>query len=238
MGQVVCVREKGTGRLSVRQVGPVRLLTAEVWIPEGLSPRRLARRVARAERALLRQGVGRVVLSAGFPYGGLLQALRPVETLSLYRGLADLLALGSLRRQGVPLERGRVALAGPRLCPELRETARRLCPQVRELLIDVPEEGESYAQHLRAQYGLPMTPGSAPADVAVAFGPGGRARPHTLALYGETPELDGLELSVPGLELPEDCGKQLLALLWESGELKREAVAVRAATAGPPRRHC
>ena len=42
--------------------------------------------------------------------------------------------------------------------------------------------------------------------------------------------LNGLELRAEGLDLPSDCGDQVLALLWERGEVRREAL--RAGCAG------
>ena len=34
-------------------------------------------------------------------------------------------------------------------------------------------------------------------------------------------------VEVAGLELPEDCADQVLALLWEQGLVKREGLAIR-----------
>ncbi|MDE6588993.1 MAG: hypothetical protein K2K53_01335, partial [Oscillospiraceae bacterium] len=160
----------------------------------------------------------------GFPYRDRLRRRGTGDTLPLWRGVADVLALGALDAEGVPRLRGSVALSAPRLCGELEDTAQRLCPLVRGLLIDAPG-GEEYARYLQAKFGLPVTPPSAGADVTVAFGPGGGRWGRRLELHGQV-DLGGLEVSVPGLELPSDCRDQVLALLWERGELTRETLVV------------
>lgn len=217
VGHLVLGRKRGRLRLEVGALGPLRVLRAAVWVPEGLSPRRLDRRLRRAERALVRAGAGRVILGVDFPYGDRLSLLRPVDPVPMRRGMADLLALGALEGMGVPPARGRVALSAPRLCPELERAAERLCPQVRGLLIDAPG-GADYARYLQARFGLPVTPPAAGAEVTAAFGPGGGRWGWALELYpGGT--LNGLALDAEGLELPRGCGEQVLALLWERGEL-------------------
>ena len=226
VGELICLRQRGRGRGSPSALGPLPAVRWTVYVPEGLSPRRLARRLYRAERGLAAAGVGRVVLRHGFPYGDRLRLLRPVDPLPLWRGLADVLALGALELEGVSPSRGRIALSAPRLCPELTAAAERLCPLVRGLLIDAPG-GEDYARRLQARFGLPVTPPAAGADVTAAFGPGGSRWGRRLELYG-TAELGGLQVSVEGLELPEDCADQALALLWEQGLVKREELLTSA----------
>ena len=226
VGQLVLRRETGRFRVEEARLGPLAVLRAAVYQPEGLASWRLRRRLRRAERALARMGAGRVVLAADFPYGDRLTLLCPVDPLPFWRGCADVLALGALEAEGIPLRRGRVALSAPRLCPELTAAAERLCPLVRGLLIDAPG-GEDYARRLQARFGLPVTPPAAGADVTAAFGPGGSRWGRRLELYG-TAELGGLQVSVEGLELPEDCADQALALLWEQGLVKREELLTSA----------
>ena len=157
VGQIELRREKGRFRLEEVWLGPLAVMRAAVYEPEGLVPWRLARRLRRAERALARAGAGRVVLGRDFPYGDRLALLRPVDPLPFWRGCADVLALGALEAEGAPPSRGRAALSAPRLCPELERAAERLCPRVRGLLIDAPG-GEDYARYLQAKFGLPVTP--------------------------------------------------------------------------------
>lgn len=227
VGRLVLARERGRSRLEEDRLGPLAAVRAVVYEPEGLSPRRLRRRLRRAERMLARAGAGRVILDGDFPYRDRLTLLRPVDPLPFWRGCADVLALGALELEGVAPDRGRVALSAPRLCPELERTARRLCPRVRGLLIDAPG-GEDYARYLQAKFGLPVTPPAAGADMTVAFGPEGGRWGRRVELY-EGGTLNGLELRAEGVDLPEECAGQVLALLWERGEVGREELRVRRA---------
>ena len=225
VGELVCLRQKGRGRTERVRLGPLEAVRRTVYVPEGLPEWRLARRMRRAERELLAAHVGRVILRAGFPYGDRLRQLHTVDPLPLWRGIADLLALSLLDARGVPYRRGTVALSAPRLCAELQAAAQRLCPLVRGLLIDAPG-GEDYARYLQAKFGLPVTPPAAGAEVTAAFGPGGGRWGRSLELYGQA-DLGGLTVTAEGLELPEDCRDQVLALLWERGEVKREQLTIR-----------
>ena len=225
VGELICLREKGRGQLERVRLGPLEAVRRTVYAPEGLPEWRLERRLRRAERELCAAHVVRVVLREGFPYGDRLRRLRTVDPLPLWRGTADLLALGLLDARGVPYVRGRVALSAPRMCAELQAAAERLCPLVRGLVIDAPG-GEDYARYLQSKFGLPVTPPSAGAEVTAAFGPGGGRWGPCLELYGQA-DLGGLTVTAEGLELTEDCRDQVLALLWERGEVKRERLVVR-----------
>lgn len=220
VGRLALVREKGRLQVEEAFLGPLKVLQATVFEPEGLRPWRLRWRLRRAEQALVRAGAGRVVLGDDFPYGDRLALLRPVDVLPLRRSCADVLVLGALAAEGVPPVRGRVALSAPRVCGELERTAERLCTQVRGVLIDAPG-GEDYARYLQAKFGLPVAPAAAGADVTAAFGPGGGRWGRSVELY-EGGSLNGLALSLEGTELPSDCAEQVLALLWEEGTLNRE----------------
>lgn len=225
-GWIMPLREAGKGEIQAGRLGPLELVVAKLYVPEGLSPRRAARRLVRLERRLERMGVSRVVAPEELAQPGGLRRLRTVETLPLYQGAADVLVLGALERTVGQACRGRVSLSAPWLSGQLRQTARLLCPWVRALRIDVPRAGEDYAAWLQREYGLPVVPPSEPVDVTVAFGPGGRAQGWTLRLY-DRPELGGLALAARGHSLPEECAQQLLALLWEAGAVRREQLYCR-----------
>lgn len=218
-GHLIHIREKGRGRPERAVLGPLAVLRSAVYEPAGLSPRRLGRRLYRAERALAAEGVCRVVLGPDFPYAGQLQLLRTVDALPVRRAMADVFALGALELEGVEPRRGRVALSASRLCPELMAAAERLCPQVRGLTIDAPG-GMEFARWLHGRFGLPVAPPAAGADVTLAFGLGGGRWGRTVELY-EGGDLGGLELCAPALELPAGYEGQILALLWEQGDLER-----------------
>ena len=231
VGQLVCVREKGRSRGEPVKLGPLTALRWTVYAPEGLAPWRLRRRLRKAERVLVRAGAGRVILGPDFPWADRLALLHPVNPMPMFRACADVLALGALAAEKIDARRGRVALSAPRLCGELENAAERLCPQVRGLVIDAPD-GEDYARYLQAKFGLPVTPPGAGANVTAAFGPGGGRWGRCVELY-EGGTLDGLALEAEGVDLPADCADQVLALLWERGEVHREELRVRLVDRAP-----
>lgn len=223
VGRIRYLREKGRGSGEPEYLCGLTVLTLTLYEPSGLSPGRLERRLERLERTFRKAGVSRVILPDGFPYAGRLHGLHPVTPLTFYRAVADLLAVEWLRLHGISPEQGRVALAGNRLCPELEEAARRLCRRVRRVCIQVPgEEGEVFALLLQREWGLPVMPAGEPADVTLSFGGTGG----DLRLWGEAPDLGGLELRAEGLDLPDEPVPQLMALLWERGSLRREDIRV------------
>lgn len=224
IGCIRLVNKKGRGEVRLDYIGPLTVMTAELSVWEGLPSKRLTRHLRRLERTLCRRGIGRVILPEGFPYAERLERLRPVEPLPFYRGMADVLALGWLEGHGILPGEGRVALAAPWLCPELCGAAERLCRQVRELVIVVPTEGECYAGQLHRQFGLPILPPTAETDVTVAFGQVEGLDGKTIRLYGEQPDLVGMELTAPGVEMLEGCSQPLLTLLWEAGALDRSGI--------------
>jgi len=225
LGRIVLFQEKGKVSVEPERVAGLPLLRGTLFAPEGLSPRRLRRRLKKLGRLLARQGVGRLILPEGFPWGEAFADFGRVDPLPLYRAAADLLALGALELDGVPLERALVALSGPRLCPELTGTAERLCRRVRGLVIDVPGEGARYAGWLHRRYGLPVSPGAG-AQVTVAFGPGGGRWGRVLELTEERLDLSGLQAAAPELDLPPEYARPLLAALWERGLLERSALQI------------
>ena len=179
----------------------------------------------RAVRALYQTGVRQVIWPQNCPWSLQEAGFVGIEVEPLYQAQADQLALGALARLGIPPGEGRVALVAQRLTIPLQRTAQRLCPQVRGLLIQVPGQGEDYARWLYGQYGLPMAPAGAGADVTVAFSPGGPRWGRGLEVYGPC-QLEGLRLAAPGLELPPDIEQPLLAQLWERGMVRGEDLVV------------
>lgn len=227
-GHLIHIQNRGRGRPERGTLGPLAVLRMAVYEPQGLSPKRLDRRLYRAERALADAGARRAVLGPDFPYAERLRLLRPVDPLPMRRGLADVMALGALAAEGIEPRRGRVALTAPRLCPELMTAAERLCPQVRGLTIDAPG-GEEFARWLQGRFGLPVSPPAAGADVTLAFGPAGGRWSRTVELY-EGGDLGGLALCLDDVDLPAGYEEQLLTLLWEQGRLDRRRI--RAVPAG------
>lgn len=179
----------------------------------------------RAVRALYQTGVRQVIWPQNCPWSLQEAGFAEIEVEALYQAQADRLALGALAGLGIPPGEGRVALVGQRLTIPLQRTAQRLCPQVKGLLIQVPGAGEDYARWLHGQYGLPVAPAAAGAEVTVAFSPGGPRWGRCLEVYGDC-SLDDLRLTAPGLDLPEEMEEALLAVLWERGEIRGEDLAV------------
>jgi len=222
IGCIRHIRARGRNKPVLSYIDNLVLLETQLYEPEGLSARKVEKRLNRLENILCRQGIGRVILPERFPYKSRLKQLRPVEVLPFYREVGDVFALEWLSSRRILPTEARVVLAAPRLCSELQSVAERLCPRVREMVILVPDGGEDYAGVLHSRYGLPVTPCLTEADVTVAFGPVAGLSGKIVRLYENGAETAGLRLSVPGLDLPEEYSQAILALLWEYGRLKRE----------------
>ena len=225
VGWIKYLREKGRSTVEVQCLHGLSLLSAVLYEPAGTAPKTVERKLRRLEHMLERENVTRAILPSGFPYAGGFRTIKPVDTLGFYRGAADLLVLGLLEGRRIKPSAARVAVSGPRLCPELKETVRHLCKRVREIRIDVPgEDGAVFSQMLQRNWGVPVMPRTITVDVTVSFGPSDR--PADLILWGETPDLSGQRLTVAELDLPAELEQPLLALLWERGRLKREQIKV------------
>lgn len=225
VGRLIWRQEKGRGHSDLCYYGTVPLLTVTVYAPPNLGRWRTRRRMRRAVQALHQAGVRQVVWSEDCPWSLQEAGFAEIEVEPLYQAQADCLALGALDGLGIAPGEGRVALVAQRLTLPLQRTAQRLCPRVKGLLIQVPGAGEDYARWLHGQYGLPVAPAAAGAEVTVAFSPGGPRWGKCLEVYGDC-RLDGLRLTAPGLDLPEDIQAPLLAVLWERGEIRGEDLAL------------
>ena len=237
VGRLIWREEGGRGSTELAYYGGLPVLTATVYAPPKMGRWRKARRMRKTVQAFARAGVRQVIWADNCPWQSREAGFTPVEVEELYQAQADRLALAGLEELGVPPGEGRVALVGSRLSIPLQRAAQRLCPQVKGLLLQVPGQGEDYARWLYGQYGLPMAPAGAGADVTVAFSPGGPRWGRSLEVYGRC-ELDGLRLSAPQLELPPDTEQPLLAVLWERGALTGADLTVAAWQSGldtPPR---
>lgn len=225
VGRLIWREEKGRGSSDLHYYGTLPVLTVTVCAPPSIGMWRKRRRMRRAVRALYQTGVRQVIWPQNCPWSLQEAGFAEIEVEALYQAQADRLALGALAGLGIPPGEGRVALVGQRLTIPLQRTAQRLCPQVKGLLIQVPGAGEDYARWLHGQYGLPVAPAAAGAEVTVAFSPGGPRWGRCLEVYGDC-SLDDLRLTAPGLDLPEEMEEALLAVLWERGEIRGEDLAV------------
>ena len=225
VGRLIWREEKGRGSSDLHDYGTLPVMTVTVCAPPAMALWRKRRRMRRAVRALHQAEVRQVIWPENCPWSLQEAGFVGIEVESLYQAQADRLALGALAGLGIPPGEGRVALVAQRLTIPLQRTAQRLCPRVKGLLIQVPGTGEDYARWLHGQYGLPVAPAGAGAEVTVAFSPGGPRWGRCLEVYGDC-RLDGLRLTAPGLDLPEDLEEPLLAVLWERGEIRGEDLAV------------
>ncbi len=196
-----------------------------------LPPGKPERRLRQGAKALRRRGVSRVVAAPGLEDAESLRrrGLYLVEPMPLYRAMGGRLALYLLR--DVPLRERRVALRGEEADGTAWALARELCPQVGGLLLDFDRGEEALGDRLRAQYGAAPRPlgwGSGP-QVTLELSPRAEQVGETLRLWGEG-ELGGLTLTLPGAVLPEGLPRlPFLELLWETGRVKGEDLAVTAA---------
>lgn len=183
-------------------------------------------RLGRAARLLERQGVRRVLVPRDFIHWDVLagRGLAGVDILTLYRAMADRLALAVLDQRRVEAQCACVALRGESVDADMARAARLLCPRVRSLVIRVDRGGERLARELYWEFGAAVRP-EGKADVAVRFG--GVGQEGELVLCGSVPELLGLKVEASGLTLPEELEPlPLLTALWQAGRLGAEGLRV------------
>lgn len=196
-----------------------------------LPPGKLERRLRQGAKALRRRGVSRVVAAPGLEDAESLRrrGLYLVEPMPLYRAMGGRMALYLLK--DVPLRERRVALRGEEADGTAWALARELCPQVGGLLLDFDRGEETLGDRLRACYGAaprPLGCGPGP-QVTLELSPRAEQVGETLRLWGEG-ELGGLTLTLTGAVLPEGLPRlPFLELLWETGRVKGEDLAVTAA---------
>ena len=186
-------------------------------------------RLRRAGRALRRGGAMRALVPRDFGRWDVLGrcGLVPVDPGPFLRGQSLPLTLRALERRGLAPDRATVSLRGARADREMAREAVRLCSRVRRLVIDAPRGGEELAKWLRWQLGVPILPRGEQGELALRFDPEGRAGEEpALELYGQTPALEGMALTAPGLEEEDRGDLALLAALWEGGRLGSSQIKI------------
>lgn len=214
----------------------MRFLRAD--IARSAHPAVLRRRVLAAGKRMRKRGVSQVVLPEEFPYAEALSkcGLRPVTTLPLRRAIAADWVRAGLAEQGQPVAGARVAVVAASLTGEVVRAVTELTLRHRYVLLDLPYGGEELCRQLRREYGVSLLLGPdrnqlEGAEALVLFDRRmdlSLGNPVVLRLYDEGQALPALGLP-PHLEeeLPEGAGRgQLVAVLRETGVLKREQITV------------
>lgn len=193
----------------------------------------MRRRVRSAGKRLRKQGVTRVVLPAGFPYGEELarQGVTAVSTLNLRQEIAARWVRAELEKRGQSVSLAQVAVTAERLSAEVVRTVTELSMRHRYLLLSVPRGGEELGRRLRREYGVslrlnPTQEELAGAAAVAAFAPVELEHPLLLRLYEETQPLPKLTLPPnQEAELPEGMDRgQLIAALRRAGAVKQVEV--------------
>ncbi len=211
---MLCRQERGRVRLERTRVAGMQVMCAFVSRD---------RQLGRAERLLRRAGVNRLLPNR--EGGGWLPGLPAVDGLPLYRAVADRLVLSALHRRAIKPEQATVVLRGEYPDGELTAAARALCPRVRQVVVDTERGSGELQGRLFRQFGVAVGPVQERLTLTVRFS--GQSRGEQLVLC-QMPELDGLEVEVPELVLPETLVRvSVLCALWQAGLLDLSRVQVR-----------
>lgn len=195
---------------------------AGVWFAAAAVPERgfLARYRRRLVwRRLRRWGVRRCVLPEALETEAARWSILPVEVQRLRQALLPQL----LDRQG-DLRRKTAALRAAHVTAAVAEAAMVLARRVRYLSLEIGSGGEELERLLWERFGLTAC-GVGQAAVTVSFG--GAPSGSTICLGEDCRRYQKLTYRLtadePGEELPE----QLLAVLFEAGEIKKEQIRVK-----------
>lgn len=207
-----------------RPCGLTRQRIGGVWFAVAAVP--VSGLLAGARRALLlrklrRQGVRTCVLPPGLAGEGARWGLAPVPVhelrLALLPQLLDM--QGDLRRKTVLLRAGRVS-------PAVSRAAAVLAVRARYVTLQVGAGGELLAEQLRRRFGL--CAGSVEtAALTVSFG-GAPENGNTICLGEDCGRYQQLTYGLPeGAVGQWPVSEQLLAVLFQAGEIKKEEIRVK-----------
>ncbi len=224
LGHILFVEEKGRRpRIEYEQVRGMTVLGIAVPALPAAGEGAIVRRVDKAARLLVKQGVRRVLTPQDFPRWDILRqrGLVGVDPAPLCTMLAAPLAIAALERRGIVPHRAVVALRGSRVSRPFFQAAAALAPAVRGIVITSPNGGEALSAHLRREYGVPILEEGAGAeiDLTVAFSPLADEVQAAITLYGK-PELQGVKVLPKAGDWPDRFEVlTLAAALWEAGAL-------------------
>lgn len=180
------------------------------------------RRLKQAGRIFSRRGIRRVLVPDGFEQWNILQryGIGPVETLPFLKAHAAELIIAAMEKRGIRKEKSSVALRGTEVEREMVLAAEKLCPVIKDVCISVYRGGRELRNRLRMEYGIAVRPDSDCIDAAVRFhsetADGGGI---ILNLFSEKLDLNGISVTVNGIEANGIQELPLLAALWENGRI-------------------
>lgn len=211
------VRMGRRGEAARQRIGGIWLAAATVPERGLLAP--LRRR--RIWRRLRKWGAVRCVLPRQLAAEAGRYGLLPVEVHRLRQAvLPQLLALqGDLRRQTAALRAAWVS-------PAVREAAMVLAQRARYLTLAVDSGGAALARELRERFGLSTGSRAAP-TVTVSFGGAPAGAEICLGEDCQRYQQVTYQLRRGGNLLPWEQPEQLLAVLYECGEIKKEEICVK-----------
>lgn len=217
-------------RIKISRIELCGIVLSVAEIPKG-KLRRRGKILRRAARRMYRQGVRRVLLSPDEEWWPILarEGLKPVDTSELCKAVAAPLAIDILKVRGWNPEKAVVVLSERRAGRYLIRAADILAKEVRSLVFDIPDGGESLAEWLHTEYGIPIVPpGILRPSLTVAFDKPEREEGVTLRLFEERPDLMGAEIWGEGVKLPDGIDPiSMLAAMLECGVLSERVLRVR-----------
>lgn len=237
--------EEGKGlRLESREILGLRFLCAEVRRTERTPESLVRRRVGAAGRRLAKEGVGRVITPERFAYHETLKkyGLSPVSTLYLRRELAAEWVDAELLARGIRPAGVKVGVFSNQITGELVRTVTELSLRHRYVAVWVPRGGEELSRRLRREYGVSLELARSEealeeAAAIAAFSPlEGIRHPLVLRIYDENQPLPELSLSgeIAARIPPGVCRAQFLAVLRETGKLRKGELSLSEIPSGPP----
>lgn len=183
-------------------------------------------RLGKYLKKLRGQGIRRMLAPPNFKHWELAkrQGIAPVNELNFLRSCGGELLLLSLKKAGKNPATCRVALRGTRVGRDMIQAAEFLVSYVRDISISAPHGGENLQNLLRQEWGLGVAPDGDFVEGAIRFDSGGGAEGGVvLSLFGDSPELGGLEVNVEKFPLfLETEPLKILAVLWETGKLTED----------------
>ena len=175
------------------------------------------RMTKRSEKAIVKKlnqfGVHRLLSMP--PFSDSTRLPSPVETRSLWKLHAVDATLALLKQHRLSPGRSIVELVDDRFSGSVQQLTLELIPLVGQISLSMPFP-ESFAWQLQREYGV--APLSCPGTASICFTPSERKL--ALPLWMERPAVSDLTLTLPDLDLPDQCPTlPLLSALAQQGRI-------------------